>query len=73
MNKKCENLNGESYVDSEGKSYAKIKTIWGLFNWAIVKYPQVTQLSDMSDNPSLVKTYGLEQLALRVNTAMSPK
>ena len=70
---KGKNSYGESYIDSNGCDYAKINNIWGLFNWAIVKYPQVTQLSDMSDNPSLVKTYGLEQLALRVNTAMSPK
>jgi len=63
MNKKCENLNGESYVDSEGKSYAKIKTIWGLFNWAKVHVnSDMNELVDMLKEESLLATYGTEQL-----------
>ena len=67
---KGKNLDGESYVDKNGVPFARIKNIWRLFNWTKFKAnSNMNELTDMLDNPSLVKTYGLEQLIKLVSEA----
>ena len=58
-NKKGENINGESYIDSYGNKKSKINSAYGFIN---------TYGTDCINNRSLLNTYGKEQMLQAILT-----